>query len=246
VTAIDSSRRGQGDTILMAFVNLAELLKESDPRSEPERDQPGVLVAEGRQIVVQCTLERVAVIRDTPVAEPRVVRLDALAVDGDILRWRRRTEPFKKELFATRRGSNPTRPTTAPVKPRRRGNYGSLASYQPRTCQGCSESFTPRSGRQAFCSKCQERRGMRTGRRRKVASLRIERICAICGASYTPASARQRTCAPRCHQIAHNRAQQAWWRRSGSARAWLAYHTEGGKEQRQQARQAKADTAVAS
>jgi hypothetical protein len=221
------------------YTNLAQVLSQSDPRMEPGRDQRGVLVAENRQVIVQCTLERVAIIRDTTTAEPRVVRLDALAVDADILKWQRTAQPTPHERFTTKRAVNPTRLTTAPVKPRRRGSYGALAGYQPRTCQGCSESFTPSSGRQAFCPSCQKQRGMRTGTRRAPTSLRIERVCTICGASYTPASARQRTCGKRCQQIAHNHTQQEWWRRTGSAKAWLAYHTEGGREQRQQARRAR-------
>lgn len=83
------------------MTNLASILAAADDRAEPSRLQPALF--EGRQVVLQATLERTAVIVDGGVA--RLVRLIDLEVDADNLWWSPRQGLTQQELTqSARRG----------------------------------------------------------------------------------------------------------------------------------------------
>jgi hypothetical protein len=77
-------------------MNLAALMRDSDPFEEPCRDQPAILDGE-MKVVMLVVLDRTVVIQQGD--ERVLIGQQRLDVDAQQLRWQRKAEPLPRQAW---------------------------------------------------------------------------------------------------------------------------------------------------
>ncbi len=166
-----------------------------------------------------------------------VTILGSLAGPDERMRWCRKWLPMSSRLLDLDRSwEHDTTTATViarvvlpalarvPAPPRR--------NYQPQICRRCGQNFLPTTGRVVLCTICRVSLAS--------ASLSQRKRCVVCDESFMPKLARQRSCGRvECRNALHNQAARDHWERRGAGRQSQWYWTQGGKDQKREARLAK-------